>query len=564
MLSKLFSRIDEGRKDEFMKMMPQSIKGDPAEKTWGEQINWAMNVLKKQDRITWYLKILKGSILSMAVYQNDMPEDLKKIVDKDMVKLNATMPNINWKAININTLKSQLEHYLSLNLPAIEQIVFNKQNPHEIINDMAKVEQEWKQKQKRHIKSNEETGNEKILIDFGNGWVWMDLGTATCSIEGRAMGHCGNAGNPRETETILSLREKTPQGWKPHCTFILDTLHETLGEMKGFGNEKPGKQFHSYILKLLELPIIKGIKGGGYLPGHNFSVGDLTPAEQEELFKKKPEMAGFMYRFRKHGMNTSLIQKIGETLDDINDYARPQYTTSQPTDRFIIQDYDAKDSGHFDRSFDYYFNILTGDGFNELNIEVDRDEVIHFYESLPAETQQEIEDWFEKEYASAIEDNAGKYTTAFMIDTLKDEGDQVYDDMRSAVYSGRQSGVETQIYKDIKEYLDDPSDGITAAPIRAGGIVDQIHTLRSHNTGDDIESWGTEFWITPQLMCAILDNQLLLEYDNWSEFIDAYAALKPFEDVVPNYGYDEYDKKAAHEYFYENSELVGHPKGKTK
>ena len=59
--------------------------------------------------------------------------------------------------------------------------------------------------------------------------------------------------------------------------------------MKGFGNQKPSANYHSYIEGLLVHEMIKGIKGGGYLPQNNFSFGDLEEKTKIRILEKKPE-----------------------------------------------------------------------------------------------------------------------------------------------------------------------------------------------------------------------------------------------------------------------------------
>lgn len=128
----------------------------------------------------------------------------------------------------------------------------------------------------------------KKAIVFPDGWSWVNLDRGYCEIEGRAMGHCGNAGAVAG-DTILSLRD--PKN-VPYATFILNK--GALGEMKGRSNKKPDPSTHKYIKTLIMSPLVKTIKGGGYKPENNFDISDLPQSEQKEVLKQKPSL-GFTF-----------------------------------------------------------------------------------------------------------------------------------------------------------------------------------------------------------------------------------------------------------------------------
>jgi len=148
------------------------------------------------------------------------------------------------------------EHYYSLNLPDIEN--FNPPSNMSLTSLLDKFDEfevKWKQETKDLIPDSlrKEQGW-KTIIKFSNGWEWMDLGRASCEFEGNSMGHCGNSPNARNSnQTIFSLREPKNGGkyWEPHLTFIYWKQEQSLGEMKGRGNDKPSEKYHDYIIKLL-------------------------------------------------------------------------------------------------------------------------------------------------------------------------------------------------------------------------------------------------------------------------------------------------------------------------
>jgi len=140
--------------------------------------------------------------------------------------------------------------------------------------------------------------NLKPMIKFPDGSAWFNLDKPFCQEEGTSMGHCGNSASYNEYEdTIFSYRSphqhKTSESggyWIPHLTFIYNQRTGMLGEMKGYGNQKPRKKYHNVIKALIMDDKIKGIVGGGYMPESNFSVWDLDDAE--EMVKKKPLLTG--------------------------------------------------------------------------------------------------------------------------------------------------------------------------------------------------------------------------------------------------------------------------------
>ena len=138
----------------------------------------------------------------------------------------------------------------------------------------------------------------KPMIKFPDGSAWFNLDRPFCKEEGQSMGHCGNTATYNEYEdTIFSYRSphlhKTSESgdhWIPHLTFIYNKETGMLGEMKGYGNQKPRKKYHEVIKTLIMDDKIKGIVGGGYMPESNFSVWDLDDAH--ELVEKKPLLSG--------------------------------------------------------------------------------------------------------------------------------------------------------------------------------------------------------------------------------------------------------------------------------
>lgn len=311
--------IQEGRKDRYLEMfkdiLPHIDIGD--RRGFEYYFKLSLDVFKKEDRIIWFLKQLKRHFLSHIVndkwaefhdsnFEGSEEEYIihgKKIGDK-LKKIFNKIPDLLNNA-SFETIFGSFKHYFSLPIPKIEEYIFKDQTFNEIIKVFHDFEQEWIENNKANkafISLDQYEGKEwKDVIRFPDNKVWILLNEETCDIEGEAMGHCGNTGNPRDGDRILSLRtfDEKRNGWEVHLTFILDK-HYFLGEMKGRGNEKPSSKYHPYIIKLLELPIIKGIKGGGYLEQNNFDLSDIqNPQVVQELLKEKPLLMGIKNYFKK-------------------------------------------------------------------------------------------------------------------------------------------------------------------------------------------------------------------------------------------------------------------------
>jgi predicted GIY-YIG superfamily endonuclease len=270
------------------------------------EIQWAKTVLKKADRIIWYLRWwrLKQEELFVGLLDPKVKnlEQSKKVVNlfkKDIAAYNAKskvkITEQDIEALDPRELKPQLEHFFSLEDPAIQGIQFGFETPTAVVAELTNLEEEIRVKlesQTRIVPEPTKEGD-KVFIKFGNGWAWWALSRGYCSEEAKAMGHCGNQGQVTGDQ-IISLREpRQKRGqtyWEPHLTFIFDKTTGLLGEMKGRGNEKPAARYHPYIITLLKDERIKGIRGGGYEPSHNFNMNDLPEDVRTGLEDEKPAL----------------------------------------------------------------------------------------------------------------------------------------------------------------------------------------------------------------------------------------------------------------------------------
>jgi len=115
----------------------------------------------------------------------------------------------------------------------------------------------------------------KVLLQFSDGYYWVDLETSQSSSEARAMQHCGAAchGN-----TLVSLR----RDGKPYVTADMNKSYTEYRQMKGRQNKKPLSKYHKYIVALLD----KFEVTSANVYDSDFSIGDL-PVEQFPLLATK-------------------------------------------------------------------------------------------------------------------------------------------------------------------------------------------------------------------------------------------------------------------------------------
>jgi len=288
-------------------------------------ITWARKILRKNDRIVWFLRLVKvwlistaaGSGVAAAAFPGALQQQNRRFGPAPGQDDLAPSP----------ALKQQLEHFMSLPVPEIQNYVFRAESPRQLFDLFAKYEAAWRQRieEERSLITPED--EDEILISFQDGFAWWLLPRGGCPVEAEAMGHCGNVPSERPGDRILSLRRKVQRGdilrWYPVATFILDADGQ-LGEMKGRGNDKPADKYHPYIVELLRHHLIRGVKGGGYMPENNFAMSDLNPETREQLIADKPELKGLLGYYEEEGMTDRVLDMLGDQLQarDLPEYER--------------------------------------------------------------------------------------------------------------------------------------------------------------------------------------------------------------------------------------------------
>ena len=326
-------------------------------------INWARKTLRKNDRIIWFLRWskiwyqLSGGIWAGGRANTSLSGALQQYNQRFQTRYVAgdlRSPPV---------LKTQLEHFLGLPVPEIQNYVFRTESPRQLFELFTKYEAVWRQRIEEEKSLITPEPEDEILISFADGYAWWLLPRGGCPVEAEAMGHCGNVPSQRPGDQILSLRRQvrldlrsraTPQGglrgeaptegstrgdvirWYPVATFILDDDGQ-LGEMKGRGNDKPAAKYHPYIVELLRHHLISGIKGGGYMPENNFSMSDLDPQTREQLIAAKPELKGLLGYYEEEGMTERVLDMLETSLHERD---LPDYERFDPVKRdFILSTY---------------------------------------------------------------------------------------------------------------------------------------------------------------------------------------------------------------------------------
>lgn len=377
----------------YYTMFQDILRLNPNAKEGVDQaIGWARKVLRKNDRVVWFLRYWR----LWALFRADVNAGTAELA-KFNRKFNTNLTRNDIPAMN--QLMTKLEHFMSVPVPAIQSHVFNAEKPAELLDYFAQEEQEYWDTQDESESLLQPDDNDEILIQFDDGMAWWLLDRPYCNAEGAAMGHCGNSASWKDGERLLSLRKHVQKGekeyWYPVATFILDE-DGLLGEMKGRSNNKPVKRYHKYIVELLKHHMIDGIKGGGYAPENNFNLNDLEDERtKEELIKNKPGLADFSYFYSKYGMKDMRTRRMLDAkleqlgIDDI-----PSYDAAKK--RFDITDF--SDFGDFlaeigDEICAELFSIANSDD-DELEEYVtaqpDEEDFFDVIERLPDDLQDKV------------------------------------------------------------------------------------------------------------------------------------------------------------------------------
>jgi hypothetical protein len=428
----------------YLSMFNDLIANDDSAKAAIEKyITWARSNLKKNDRIVWFLRWARVELAGRIQHADS---------DTELARLNKRLKTSysRYDMVPVNNMMTNLSHFLSMPIDGIQKTVWDRQSPQELLGEFREAEHEWREtSDTRNLISYQEGEEPTIILKFPDGFAWFDLEKSSCRAEGAAMGHCGNTATNGAGDTVLSLRKlaMTMSGethWYPVLTFILDGNGQ-LGEMKGRGNEKPADKYHPYIVALLRLPLIQGIKGGGYMPEHNFSMNDLDDDTREQLLKEKPDLGGVWDLYMKEGMSQRVLDRVSSGLSN-NDLSMGDYDATEK--RFAIQEW-----SDFDR---FLRNVYDDDVVKILQIAKGEADFQHESGNIDTEfaaTLLELPDqWKEK---IAVKAGLSRIDDAAMNSAarrLGDANDDLYQIFQE-VYNGK-DGIREQAWERLYQYAE--------------------------------------------------------------------------------------------------------------
>ena len=432
------------------------------------QWKWAKQVLKKNDRITWFMKIIRLAFIfhrtefrrsgtNTPEQQNQIDAIFIKELDKFNKKADHKLTSgvLNRTYMNIESLKSDLEHFLSLPIQSIINHEFKNDNPDVLTELFSKAEQEWASTKSQYIQDDPDL---EVFLQCDSNFTWFDLETPSCMEEGASMGHCGNtpASNDRN-QTIISLREKHMIGnevwWRPVVTAIFHKKEKSFGEIKGRANEKPADRYHKYIVKILTDSRIKSIHGGGYKPETNFSIFDLPESVRTKLLDMKPDLATFFEKIEHYPSDSKIVIdalaaaniKI-DTIKNMKFFILPdntKYITTTTSE--LVDDYG-------NSTVKYVYGILSGDSFDEPDYSTSIDDVVNALSSSQRDTLKEkLQNEF-PDYADETDDFDDFDQLIQLV--FDNEDETILHDINVAYEDALRSGAKSEMFDDFNAALD--------------------------------------------------------------------------------------------------------------
>jgi hypothetical protein len=342
-----------------------------------EFIQSAIDTLKKDDRIVWFLTWLR--LISLINYQSAFIAEAEALARRTGKTTEQIISSV--KEYSPHHILRKLDHYFSLHIPEIDNKVFSIKDTPYIIDDFEQIEKKYYEQFAGTIS---QEGNDEIIIKFADGWVWVNNHSPTCSAsERKAMQHCGNEyGHKEEGDEIFSLREPVTIGnrtaWRPHLTFVVN--NGTIREAKGKQNAKPVDKYHPYIVELLKSNYIDKIDcSGSYAPQNNFSLNDLDEKTKQEIFELKGD-----------DFENDEQAQIEKKLKELDEYYKQHLKHSYVS-------YDDSGEGFFysDGSCTFDFdNLEFTDKWNKLKyqdrhqITKDINKILHIYGDVELDEQR--------------------------------------------------------------------------------------------------------------------------------------------------------------------------------
>ncbi len=555
-----FARSVYEKDDSYGKMTKELID---------DHIKWAGSVLRKEDRVLWYIRVAKYSIINMLFSKLKHDPDIEVNEDtlhSEKAKLIKVMPWLE-KDRDLGSdpryfigIRVNLSHFLSSDYQPIRDFKFETKSYADIKEALEELEAINKANKEEEASSIIDEYGEK-LITFKDGSAWFDLKTPYCHTEGKAMDHCGNSASHRPGDTVLSYRIPKPGGkWMPWLTFVLhkDGL---LGEMKSRHNQKPLKKFHPQIIALLKLPIIKGIVGGGYKPENNFELSDLEESQKEEVLRANPSLKSF---------TDMTVNEAAELLTE--------HGKTVKNNKLLIFSGDLEDlCDMFElKELESYRSYIEGDSFFESDQGYDE----HLSENvieMMKKTQgySEWESAFVKKYRNEIlgvledEDNERWQEATELLDSDIDACDKIIrrglrddsifqvlveehfkSEMASAIARGTDDGANSELYKAYTDLLKSNNIEDDEGKLNVFALIKDVQEMiEEHSSQEDFLYWLKSERVSSLVKFFTHESEVRVEGNEFASFFG-------IEDLdVPYYGFQDFSYESAAEGFMEGVDL---------
>lgn len=427
-ICKSFSIHPKSRIARYLKMFNHFEK--PYASHFVGAIRDAISIFKKDNIIIWHLKNTRKHAIAYLEHQG-------RILSPKLAHIAGR-----WM-LYVKPPSGKFDHFYSLGIKEIDNYQYQNQTMEEVLKDFNRFEKDYFRKFANTIKIKKD---DNVLIDCGDDWFWVHINKSSCREEGKAMGHCGNAGSNDPNETILSLRKKkTIQGtkvWEPHLTFVRYEPLKYLTETKGKANKSPSEKYHPQIIKLLESKHVDGIMGGGYLCENNFSIYDLKEEDWLRLVKEKPNLKPL----NQQGWCDNKDEALAHFFHISSDYEYNEGIEVCVDSGEIIER--IKEDRHFFESYQILVDIARGWAMDEFVLPSDDEIFDLFIHENGGEIVSLIEQYID-------EDEIEEFLEEIEEDSLNNAG---HEDMVNFFKEQCQHGVVSEYHRQFEYYAETRAD----------------------------------------------------------------------------------------------------------
>ena len=263
--------INESSYDSMIASLKTKYRGSKHRAFIDHYVNFAKTTLRKDERVVWMLRMISSILFDT----------------KNKTFTRNELLGGNWPVSRFKDLifffeeEYRFASFKNKGNVKFDNFVFGRKSLMDVVDDIRDITAEWTEKQS--LKKVPIQPGDKKLIAFEDGSAWWFLDRSGCEHEARSGKHCGNLpqGQYRTHERLLSYREKD----RVVMTFLLD--NGILKDRRMIGNVKPDPKYHTKIIALLMLPMIKDMYATDQ---RDFQLSDLTPEQQQKLRLEKPEL----------------------------------------------------------------------------------------------------------------------------------------------------------------------------------------------------------------------------------------------------------------------------------